>query len=621
MPRDVSLTINAKELDEKSKIFNPTSRPVNKYEHAINEAAKELCAQDASLLTNRQLLLEKARKHVNDAGFVYAKGKSRSKVYGSGDESDRKKRSYMTTEVRERRIASLTDQIKSHEETISLLQKQKQQYASNSKFLQAAEINSLIGEKGTAKVKLQEELAKLSTATSQALRHQKRKLKHKSEHSKTKVKKQQVPKFFKPKEKSDESQYDGDTDILSSDSSDEADKKTNKKDSTVNQKDEVSTTNQKTTEKDYIVIAEDEISTTETKTAEKKSTVNAEEECSDKGENQNMVRPYLHSFSSNDIALYHKYAKYFLKRISCGNKVNPDLIHSWIVDLSLKEFVVARTIYCYKNHENHVNCSVCKSFIGMAEEIIEKGLCPLTVLYRQHCDQPYKTDKATPLVMQLPVTIFRLNKQLFVTEFDWEINMTKFVSFTSQLVKPEHVSHGIDKNVLKLLSELATSEKDKRLIRVAASSGMSQRTAQKELGISNVNEERARVAAAIEDLEQIKVAVNQVVESKESSSLSFLALSSSDSEESGNDTGDEDDVDAESNARSDENRDSASDSMDFESTEQTPVHSPNSNTQRSDSTISVDEFTKDQSMPSYAPSNDHLLYILRDNNLNWISFV
>ena len=335
-----------------------------------------------------------------------------------------------------------------------------------------------------------------------------------------------------------------------------------------------------------------------------------------------MLRPYLHSFSSNDIALYHKYAKYFLKRISCGNKVNPDLIHSCIVDLSLKEFVVARTIYCYKNHENHVNCSVCKSFIGMAEEIIEKGLCPLTVLYRQHCDQPYKTDKATRLVMQLPVIIFLLNKQLFVTESDREINMTKFVSFTSQLVKPEHVSHGIDKNVLKLLCELATSENDKRLIRVAASSGMSQRTAQKELGISNVNEERARVAVAIEDLEQIKVAVNQIVESKESSSLSFLVLSSSDSEESGNDTGDdEDDVDTESNARSDENRDSASDSMDFESTEQTPVHGPNSNTQRSDSTISVDEFTKNQSMPSYAPSNDHLLYILRDKNLNWISFV
>ena len=63
----------------------------------------------------------------------------------------------------------------------------------------------------------------------------------------------------------------------------------------------------------------------------------------------------------------------------------------------------------------------------------------------------------------------------------------------------------------------------------------------------------ARVAAATEDLEQIKVAVNQIVESKESSSLSFLVLLSSDSEESGNDTGDDgDDVDAESNARSDE---------------------------------------------------------------------
>ena len=211
-------------------------------------------------------------------------------------------------------MAGLTDQIKSHEETISLLQKQKQQYASSSKFLQAAEIHSLIDEKGTAKVKLHKELSKLSTVTSQALRHQKRKLKHKSEHSKTKVNKQQVPKLFKPKEKSDESQYDGDTDILSGDSSDEADKKTNKKDSTVNQKDEVSTTNQKTTEKDYIVIAEDEISTTETKTAEKSLQSMQKRNCSDKGENQNMVGPYLHSFSSNKNCFISQVCQIFFEK-------------------------------------------------------------------------------------------------------------------------------------------------------------------------------------------------------------------------------------------------------------------------------------------------------------------
>ena len=60
--KDVELKITECQLEEKSKIFNPKSRPLTKYESAVNEASKELCMQDATLLTNRNELLQKARK-------------------------------------------------------------------------------------------------------------------------------------------------------------------------------------------------------------------------------------------------------------------------------------------------------------------------------------------------------------------------------------------------------------------------------------------------------------------------------------------------------------------------------------------------------------------------------
>ena len=105
---------------------------------------------------------------------------------------------------------------------------------------------------------------------------------------------------------------------------------------------------------------------------------------------------FLHSFSSHHFSLYHTYAKYLVKRISCGNRVDDDVIHSAIDDLTLKEFVVARTIYCYKAHKHQISsCNICKPYVGMAEEIIEKGVVPFAASYRQHHHIPYKADKAT----------------------------------------------------------------------------------------------------------------------------------------------------------------------------------------------------------------------------------
>ena len=57
--------------------------PLSTYHLKVNEAAQQICLHKLSLLRNRAKLLVLAKEEVHNAGYVYRKGKSRSKVYGS----------------------------------------------------------------------------------------------------------------------------------------------------------------------------------------------------------------------------------------------------------------------------------------------------------------------------------------------------------------------------------------------------------------------------------------------------------------------------------------------------------------------------------------------------------
>ena len=63
----------------------------------------------------------------------------------------KKKRKYISSTICQGRINKLTESIKSTEETIKLLLKQKEQYFNINKFQQAADVNSTILEKNNKK--------------------------------------------------------------------------------------------------------------------------------------------------------------------------------------------------------------------------------------------------------------------------------------------------------------------------------------------------------------------------------------------------------------------------------------------------------------------------------------
>lgn len=132
---NVLINFTLEEIEERSKIFKPASRPPNKYEAAINDACKDLCMKDGNLIMNRGSLLQKARHIVDKQGFAYRKGKSRSLELNP---EPSRKRKYVTSEVKSKHVEDLQVNIASLEETIELLEKQKQVYIGQDKFLQAA---------------------------------------------------------------------------------------------------------------------------------------------------------------------------------------------------------------------------------------------------------------------------------------------------------------------------------------------------------------------------------------------------------------------------------------------------------------------------------------------------
>ncbi len=242
-----------------------------------------------------------------------------------------------------------------------------------------------------------------------------------------------------------------------------------------------------------------------------------------------MTEPVTEHTATGLKTLFKRYSMYLKTNLTDNIKKTDNLYLSRIQDLSLEEFVVARRTYCQKTH-NQINCSCCMPLINFALEIMDHSVVLLSVCFRKCFSSVYKSDKAIRRIMQLPVAVFRANERLFVTEYTPNMNYEKFTKFYSLLVPQTTMQKGISKESLKMLCDLSSSEKDKKLIRVAATAHLSAKQARKELGISDLAKERKAVSEAIEEFQDIRDAVDEVVRVKEKLSLQELGIVLSDTE-------------------------------------------------------------------------------------------
>ena len=120
-------------MREQACLFGKSGKQVTKYQQRLNDIAGDLCVKNPLLLCSKGKLLELAREQVHESGYVYAKGKSRSKIFNPSTERQ-PSREKIDKQEREHRMQSIVEQLSDIKKHIELKQKRMEQAQSVQNF-------------------------------------------------------------------------------------------------------------------------------------------------------------------------------------------------------------------------------------------------------------------------------------------------------------------------------------------------------------------------------------------------------------------------------------------------------------------------------------------------------
>lgn len=297
----------------------------------------------------------------------------------------------------------------------------------------------------------------------------------------------------------------------------------------------------------------------------------------------------------------------------------------------------------------------------------------------------YQSDKASRKLMQLPVAIFKLklngpgSQKLYVCEIRQMVDYKAFSQLCETVLSSnssQKQGKGLTREALDVLCNLASTESDRCLIKysVCKSQGLSAKAARKNFGFNDFHEKEDVILRSVEQAQAIRQAVMRLASVKNKSTLRSLGYDvPDDSDTSNSDSSDFEDDDYESIQRvfhSD-----VSDAEDLEQPDGVWITSANpsnevcqsqtvhvcsqpvtmecrssvfedleqpeagstciTGTRRNGNAISqahhsqADTIDSDSISKSEAvgmlvdpiPSMEHMLFMLRSNELNWFAFV
>ena len=122
-------------------------KELTEYQKRINTAAEQLALNNPILLHTRRALLEAAREMVDESGYVYKKGKSRSKQLNPSAEEliPRPKRQKTTEVLRQDRIAHIEDGMKGLDQTLVWKEKRREVVSDSRNYRECEEITEEMG--------------------------------------------------------------------------------------------------------------------------------------------------------------------------------------------------------------------------------------------------------------------------------------------------------------------------------------------------------------------------------------------------------------------------------------------------------------------------------------------
>lgn len=167
-------------------------------------------------------------------------------------------------------------------------------------------------------------------------------------------------------------------------------------------------------------------------------------------------------------------------------------------------------------------------------------------------NQAYKSDVAIQRFLQMPLAAIRIGapqsgkSAWFLVEYVERVNYINFAQFSESIIKSSNPTTpiGMDRNKIKALLSLATSDRERELIRysVFKASGLTQTGARKQLGFEQMNTRAEQVEQCIEDAQSIREAIEKLSLLQDKALLAAMGIepdpssSESDSESAESDT-------------------------------------------------------------------------------------
>ena len=149
-------------------------RPLTEFQKRVNEAAIDMCMKKPRLMRElkRGDLLEMARKKVAEDGFLFKKGKSRSKVYGTEATSSERalKRPKLDEGMRQQRLSEIEENLERLSRQVCIKEKRITQAESVRNYKLCDDLLEDIGEIRGKKRELEREKALLEAKDKRAKR-------------------------------------------------------------------------------------------------------------------------------------------------------------------------------------------------------------------------------------------------------------------------------------------------------------------------------------------------------------------------------------------------------------------------------------------------------------------
>ena len=157
--------MNKDYIRKESKIYGKNSaRSLSKYEEQINHASAQLCIRNPDLLHDRAYLLKECRKILDDEGYAYKKGKSRSRELNLVPDLAQciPKLKKINQDIRLSRITELQERVKDITEQLSYKEKRRENASVMHNYKDCDLISEQMSELKSERRKLNIELTNLT---------------------------------------------------------------------------------------------------------------------------------------------------------------------------------------------------------------------------------------------------------------------------------------------------------------------------------------------------------------------------------------------------------------------------------------------------------------------------